>query len=591
MTLKTLADLRDAYQATLPSGQRRADVRATLTQLGHAVAPEKTLEQIPLATLRRPARSLACYLQARIEQQTLQPGSARQHRARLSGVLAWLQQAYPEVANRLQGLDAEEEALIGRVITLPGATNAGSSLRALFQALAREGRQIAELATQGPRLMEELVARIQPQSSWKGRYTALCRALLYLQDEGAIPDFDIPYQPHQDGRTPIPSWRTWPEGILKEKVEEYVRKACDESLTARQWPHAPIEESTRDKCLFAVEHYVHLSMLQGVVEVFELTPQEVFSRSYMAAYIHFCREACDGIATTGLAGRFDDLGRLTRVLWELPAATFHGLLDARQVKPWKDKAARMTTCDEHLQLIRFIEQQARQARTRPNRLSLERLSVLLFFNLCIPVRADNLLPVRLGRHLITDTPSGRWEVRFTAKEVKGRRPLTYEVAVSLQRRLEHYLATTRKQVLQGGDSDYLFPTGRGHAVLGNQINRELKDRDQQWRQVKRKDTKNLHLVRDIVTLTCTRKMKNGLREASRLLGHKNPDITRDNYFGQYGRQLLLEEWRDLGRKVKEPRITPEQARLLMEVLQQDPDEFRRFRKALDDLPPGGPPCV
>ena len=74
MTLKTLADLRDAYQETLPPGQRQADVRATLTQLGQAVAPEKTLQQIPLTLLQHPARQLSGYLQERIEQQTLKPG-------------------------------------------------------------------------------------------------------------------------------------------------------------------------------------------------------------------------------------------------------------------------------------------------------------------------------------------------------------------------------------------------------------------------------------------------------------------------------------------------------------------------------------
>jgi len=421
MTLETLAEVRDAYQATLSSGQRQADVRATLTQLGHAVAPGKTLETIPLTALRYPSRQLARYLQGRIDQQTLKPASARQHRGRWAGVLAWLQQTYPEVADRLLRLEAEEEQVIDRVVTLPGGTRVRSSLRALLQALAREGRGLADLATQGPRLLEELVGRIRHQRSWEGRYTSLCRVLTHLISEGSIPPFDIPYQPHQAGRPSIPSWRTWPEGLLKAKVDDYARKASDPSLTAHQWPHAPIATSTRDGCLFALEHYVQGRVLEDGLEVFEWTPEQLFSREHLAGYIQACRQARNGVATTGLAGRLSDLSRLTRMLWDLPEETFHGLWDTRQIQSWKDKAARMTTLDAHLELIYAIEQQARGARTRPNRLSLERLAMVLFFNLCIPVRADNLLNIRLGQHLITGTPSGRCEVRFTAEEVKGRR--------------------------------------------------------------------------------------------------------------------------------------------------------------------------
>ena len=584
MKLNTLADLSKAYQATQPSKQRQADVRATLRQLGQAVDPGKSWEQIALASLRYPSRQLARYLQARVDQQTLKSSSARQHRARLKGILAWLEQTDPQGAEGLQGLDKKEEALIGRVIRLPGATNAGSSLRALFKSLADEDRELAELALEGPRLMEALVKKIQHQKSWKGRYSSLCQALTHLQADGTIPDFDFPNQPHQAGRVSIPSWCTWSEGILKTAVDDYIQKACDASLTALQWPHPPIKKSTLDTRIFSLEHYLYRLVQHKGTDVFAWSPEAVFDRAPLIDYIHWCRERRDGVATTGLASRLDDLGCIARLLWDLPKEGFRGLLDTRQIKSWKDKTARMTSLDEHLDLIRHMEQRAKQARTRPNRLSLEQLAVLLFFNLCIPVRANNLRSILIEKHLIQETLSGRWEVRFSAEEVKGQRPLIYEVAPSLQKKLEHYLATTRKQILNGRDSDVLFPTRNGTPVEGTQVNRMLKDQDQAGRQVAREDTKNLHLVRDLVTATCARKMRQGVREASKLLGHKNPAVTRGHYFGHYGRQLLLEEHRDLRRIVEASNLTTEQAHNLLGVLQGDPAEYQRFRKAFDTIP-------
>ena len=584
MKLNTLVDLSKAYQATQPSKQRQADVRATLKLLGEAVDAGNSWEQIALASLRYPSRQLARYLQTRVDQQTLKASSARQHRARLKGILGWFEQTDPQGAEGLALLDPAEEALIGRVIRLPGATNAGSSLRALLKSLANEDWELADLALEGPRLMEALVEKIHHQKSWKGRYTSLCRALTYLQADATIPDFDFPNQPHQAGRIAIPSWRTWPEGLLKTAVDPYVQKACDASLTALQWPHPPIQENTLNTRLFALEHYLYRLVEREGAAVFAWSPEDVFDRAHLIDYIAWCREEREGVATTGLASRLNGLSCIAHLLWDLPKEDFRGLLDTRHIKSWKDKTARMTSLDEHLDLIRYIEQQAKRARTQPNRLSLEQLAVLLFFNLCIPVRANNLLHIGLEEHLIKETSSGRWEVRFSAEEVKGQRPLIYEVTPSLQKRLEHYLATTRKQILDGRDSDVLFPTRHGNPLEGTQVNRMLKDQDQACRSVAREDTKNLHLVRDLVTATCARKVRQGVREASKLLGHKNTAVTQGHYFGHYGRQLLLEEHRDLRRIVEAPEMTIEQAHTILRVLQGDRAEYQRFRKALDALP-------
>ena len=96
MKLNTLVYLSKAYQATQPSKQRQADVRATLKLLGEAVDAGNSWEQIALASLRYPSRQLARYLQTRVDQQTLKASSARQHRARLKGILGWFEQTDPQ---------------------------------------------------------------------------------------------------------------------------------------------------------------------------------------------------------------------------------------------------------------------------------------------------------------------------------------------------------------------------------------------------------------------------------------------------------------------------------------------------------------
>lgn len=579
--MQTIGDLLNELEPELNGRQRKADLRSSLTHFARAVTAQPDAAQISLLTLIREQPEFEKYLRRMVEEGRLSSGSVSQHRSRIRMAINWLQTSYPDLMERRDFFREDERALIESWIQSAGDKNARPSLRRIFRQLILKGMEVADLARVGPQLVERGIDYLQENvANWEQQYTVLYRTLYRLQQSGHLPAFEIPILPHQRIVPQIKHWPTFTHSELRESMQRYAERADDRALSFRLWPHPPIAAGTKKTYIFSVEHYISSLERCDIEGLDDMTPEEIFSRHHVMEYVGYCIDQREGKANQGILGRLTGVAHFAHVSWGIPRSVFKDVLEPGTIVPYRDKQVRMTTLDLHLSLIYEIDRQAKQAGPYFQRYSLERLAVLLLLNVFIPVRSDNLLHIRMDKHLKRKTPTGHWQIHFEAEETKTMRTLDYEVTPALRQRLEQYLKKTRPKILRGQSSPYLFPTRSGRPVVDSFVRRQLQQIDSTFRGVPEKDAKHIHLVRDIVTATCIRKLPNGTYKASKLLGHRNTDVTSGSYFGTFGRRQIVEDLRDARRLVEKEEFTRKEAKLVAEFLAMDPDEGRRFKKAL-----------
>ena len=83
--------------------------------------------------------------------------------------------------------------------------------------------------------------------------------------------------------------------------------------------------------------------------------------------------------------------------------------------------------------------------------------------LCAPLRLANLVGIELNKHLPRNvTPGREVHLRFTAEEMKNRRPMTLPLSDSATRLLDLYLRTYRPLIAGAGETAlFIGPDGKG----------------------------------------------------------------------------------------------------------------------------------
>ena len=144
-----------------------------------------------------------------------------------------------------------------------------------------------------------------------------------------------------------------------------------------------------------------------------------------------------------------------------------------------------------------------------------------------PIRLGNLVALRMGVHLLSSRRTGGvWHIAIPADETKNTRALEFPLPTYVVALLRQYLERHRPHIAPPG-SDYLFasPSG-GHLAtdsLGPQISRFVRQRT--GLEV------NPHLFRHLAAKLVLEDTPGGYGIAQDILGHKNPQTTRNFYAG------------------------------------------------------------
>lgn len=576
-TDRHLHDLAQEYiTAEELSRQRAADVRLAVAKLSIALSGQAEPEKVTLAMLVDAQLRFEVWLGTC----GAADGTVAQLRSRVRMLLTWAASTYPSLRSVLDPRFRETEQLVEKASQqVPGSS---SVLRKFFRA-AIDLPELSALSDAGADVCEAVYERLSRDiTMWKTEYTRLCRALGYLQAEGDLPQFTIPVKPYQYSATVVHYTDShFPNQAIAIALGDYDAKASDQALSASVWPHKAVKIKTKRMTIDAVEHYVSILTALGD-DLQGLPPEEAFQESRILRYARNEIEVRNMSPRTAQT-RVTSIITFVNRMFELPKIPLSRFFDREEMEPKRDKLKKLTSLDDHLALVKEVQRAIRSTKHPGKRLSLETLELLLYLNVFIPVRRTNLLSIRLDRHLIRKTPTGIWEIRFSAEETKGRGPLVYEVAEPLRRHIERYLRTTRRKILKRKESPYLFPTRTGRMNKGSAPLRHLKEIDGTFRCVRREDTKNFHITRDMVTHTSIRCLPNGAFIATKILGHRSPVTTKGHYFSNHGRSELLVDHRDMARILEKPSLAPEDYDTLVAQIAHNPHDQRRFAKAIDAM--------
>ena len=90
-----------------------------------------------------------------------------------------------------------------------------------------------------------------------------------------------------------------------------------------------------------------------------------------------------------------------------------------------------------------------------------------------PLRAKNLAPLHLGRHVVRTRAGGVRHFVVPAEETKNRSALAFEVSDSLGELMDVYLTRGRPILVKDADG-YLFPARKGGAKTPAQLAEQIK---------------------------------------------------------------------------------------------------------------------
>jgi integrase len=142
--------------------------------------------------------------------------------------------------------------------------------------------------------------------------------------------------------------------------------------------------------------------------------------------------------------------------------------------------ARLRQFDDPENLRRLINlpQTIQRALPRSDRLSYDQAvklqsAVAIGILLDAPLRAKNLAPLHLGRHVVRTRAGGVRHFVVPAEETKNRSALAFEVSDSLGELIDVYLTRGRPILVKDADG-YLFPARKGGAKTPAQLAEQIK---------------------------------------------------------------------------------------------------------------------
>jgi integrase/recombinase XerD len=212
-----------------------------------------------------------------------------------------------------------------------------------------------------------------------------------------------------------------------------------------------------------------------------------------------------------------------------PHANWRWLADVcnalnRRSSPSKDKRMRMRPTGE-IYAAAFAElgRLSKTALRRRNDRVAFRDTLMLAILAARPVRLRNLAEIRIGGHLVRQ--GDVLLLAFPAEEVKNRRPLEYDLPVSVVSFLQTYLQRIRPSFLKGGVSDALWLGFEGKPLTPHSIYGRIMLVSERLLGV----AINPHLLRDCAATSLATVSPAAALSAAALLGHQSFATTERYY--------------------------------------------------------------
>ncbi len=255
----------------------------------------------------------------------------------------------------------------------------------------------------------------------------------------------------------------------------------------------------------------------------EASPVERITRERARRYLAWLRSALAPGTVATMMTRLKEAVRImapeAEIGWlRAGAARLH-----RMAVPVRNKLPRLVEVDRLVTAGFAVMAQAEAASLPPRRRALlYRDGLVLAFLALRPVRVSNLAAMRLDQHIVRDGET--IHVRFSAGEVKNRRPLEFSWPTCLLDPFHTYLEVHRPALLADTETPVLWLGRKGPLTVSGitQVIRAVSERELGM-------ALNPHLFRDCAATMVATQDPEHARIIASILGHARPE-TSERYY-------------------------------------------------------------
>lgn len=462
--------------------------------------------------------------------------SQRNYRSFYSRFIVWAQDKKLLPRTLIKELSPEWYALTHPLKDVKsGRKGHRDALRKLAQWCMGYKIQPLDLTTGDLKAYSDYMVNASGVQDWRQVYNRTPKEWNRHVENGAVHSLHWPTLPNSTRSVYGLNFKDWPQH-LQEDYTTY-RKWCTDSFRIDRPRQYKQREITADQYLSVIQRIFGFAhRIQGV-PIDDLSMDTLFDKTLIYAYVQWMINIrLNGKLTCTVENTLGRLLGIANGYFKENGDVEWLLLLQKEVSgaPVRDKKAMAFSISElnsvpdgiHEQRIKEKER-ANAAGRKPGKKRQARLFMFeLMLRLCIKrlLRRKNLCEIRIGTNLI-DNGDHHYILRFEPDEMKGAREFVTYIPTSLVSLLEEYLEHHRPHLLDGFDSDYLFPAPREKHISGDSVLNFF--RRHSLRILDKPLTP--HLVRHSVAIEFLKKHPGQYLTLSKMLQHSSVKITIDQY--------------------------------------------------------------
>lgn len=317
---------------------------------------------------------------------------------------------------------------------------------------------------------------------------------------------------------PLTEWPQRDRDLWEAAIRE--GDVLDESGPAAHW-----RPKTRARVVQNYGRWLTFLVRRHELEV-DVSPARRVRQECVRAYI--AEQRRQEVASTTLEARIRDLREALRVMGPEPVPEWLKQTARRlatQATPARAKAGRVQSAGTLFALGLSLMERAIASPTarRKHQPARFRDGLAIAFLACRSIRMSNLTGIRIGTNLIRI--DGDFWLRFSADEMKGKRPYEVPLPAELTRFIELYLSRYRPVLLDGGTSDRLWISTEGQPITSRTLYEKIRRLTERALGV----AINPHLFRDSLVTTVAHDDPEHVRITAPLLAHASLRTTTRHY--------------------------------------------------------------
>lgn len=596
--LRTVADWRDEFLASgAVSQSQQANVKSMFKKMAKLVANTPDCASVKIQDAKGLEQIWESDIQQKLAEGKIAKNTARQYRMWAKKAINWAHKNTQHFAKEAQvewlnQLDKEMWHLVDTV-KKHGKYVERLAVERLFKFVSLQGHDFQSLTQNTDQLLEEfeqdLIQTGVTAKTWKSTYRDAIRGLKILQAKGLYPE--MPLRPHTSNRIKPYGmyYEAFPNQELKMAVRKYDQFATKPPVLGDEsWSHPPVTDTTRKNNLRALGQYIgFLESINGT-DTSTLSMDEIFSIEKLEAFAVFYQKNQKNTGGNITSGLKSTLKRIKSVVMQTldffsdkeQSKRFDEVYKKRTITSKRPKELRIRSLSQWRAILDAIIERHKRAKNKSHKLAFRRLYTYILILLSAPARPGSVRNLTLGKNLIKDPISNIWRVHLSPEETKTQKAYRVPLPNFVSTELEDYLKYVRPQILNGIQSDFVFPSFEGGPVADNVILNELQKIDMQLHNIPKKESVYPHTVRHTTVITCARKFgKKALHSASKLLGHAALETTL-KFYAQNARALADTD-RQAERILEKEKLGKKDIEILMTMLAKEPKEMKRFRQAFE----------